>query len=324
MREPMHRSARRAAACSALALWLLGGALATSALGQVDTRAEPPDQIVLSGRVDVPRGRTVGQVVVFRGSATVQGVALGDVVVVSGKLVVTGQVGGSVVNLDGPVVLAASAQIRGDVLSRQEVTVRRGAQVEGAIRSNVPLSLRGPIGWFGAFAAWLAVTISALVLGLLLLWLVPRASDAVGETATEAPIPSAGLGVGWLILAPLGAVIAMLTLVALPLGLAFLLALAFALSVGHAWCAWIVGRLVLKESGRYVTFLAGLGILRVVGLIPVVGGLVWVLGGAFGLGAATLALWRARGAGGKHRPGRRRSAQPLPAAAPDRTTDVNA
>lgn len=318
----MHRSARRAAVCLALALWLLGGALATSALGQVDPRAEPPDLIVLSGRVDVPRGRTVGQVVVFRGSATVQGVALGDVVVASGKLVVTGQVGGSVVNLDGPVVLAASAQVRGDVVSRQEVTVRPGAQVEGSIRSNVPLSLRGPIGWFGAFAAWLAVTISALVLGLVLLWLVPRATDAVGETGTEAPIPSAGLGLGWLILAPLGAVIAMLTLVALPLGLAFLLALAFALSVGHAWCAWIVGRLVLKDSGRYMTFLAGLGILRVVGLVPVVGGLVWVLGGAFGLGAATLALWRARGAGGKHRPGRRRSAQPVPAAVPDTTTDV--
>ncbi|MEX0990103.1 MAG: hypothetical protein WD206_07395 [Actinomycetota bacterium] len=308
----MLRTILRSVVLLALAVPLLGVLWVTPTLAQVDPRVEPPDQIVLSGRVDVPRGRTVGQVVVFRGSVNVQGVALGDVVVVSGKLVVSGQVGGSVVNLDGPVVLAESAQVRGDVLSRQEVIVRRGAQVEGSVRSDVPFSLRGPVGWFGAFAAWLAVTISALVLGLLLLWLLPRASDGVAETAHEAWLPSAGWGLAWLIGFPILALLSMLTLVVLPLGLTFLLALGFLFSVGHAWAGWIVGRLVLPEKGPYVAFLAGLGIVRVVGLIPWVGGLVWILAGGFGLGAATVAAWRSRDAGGKHRHGRRRLEIPAP------------
>jgi hypothetical protein len=306
MREPMPTTTRRALVPIALATGLCALILAGPAAAQVDPVAEADDQIVLSGRVDVPRGSTVGQIVVLRGSVNVQGVALGDVVVVSGRLTVSGQVGGSVVNLDGPVVLAGSAQVRGDVLSRQSVTVRRGAQVEGDVRENVPFSLRGPLGWFGGFAAWLAVTVSSLLLGLLLLWLLPRACDAIVAAARDAPLPSAGLGVGWLVVVPLAAIVAMLSLVALPLGLSALLAVPFALSVGHVWAAWLVGRLVLPDTGRPLAFLAGLGILRLVGLLPVVGGLVWVLGGAFGLGAATVALWRARGAGGRHRPGRAR------------------
>jgi hypothetical protein len=53
-----------------------------------------------------------------------------------------------------------------------------------------------------------------------------------------------------------------------------------------------------------VAFLAGFAILRLVGAVPVVGGVTWVLAGAFGLGAGIVAMWSARGVGGKHRAGR--------------------
>src|SRR5687768_11909977 len=154
-----------------------------------------PDQVVLSGRADVPRGRTVGQVVVFRGIASIQGVARGDVVVFSGRVSVAGQVSGNVVALDGAVVLAPTAQVRGDVISRGAVTVRKGAQVQGEIRENVPLSMRGPVEILGPLAAWLAVSVSGLLLGLVLLWIAPRASESVVATARRAPWASAGWGI---------------------------------------------------------------------------------------------------------------------------------
>lgn len=306
MKQP---ASRRAVAAASFAVLLLIS-WAVPALAQVKTKVEAPDQIVLSGRVDVLRGQTVSQVIVFRGSASVEGVALGDVVVFSGKVTVAGQVGGSVVNLDGPVVLASSAQVRGDVISRQQVVVRRGAQVEGSVRQSVPFSLRAPLSWFGGFATWLAMTVSILLLTIALVWLVPRASEIVADTALQAAVPSALWGIGWMLGAPLLAIVSMLTLLALPLGLMFFLALAFLYCVGNAWAAWTIGRFVFPDKGRYITALAGVGILRggtlVLGLIPMVGGLLWILGGAFGLGAASVALWRARGVGGKHRPGRTR------------------
>jgi hypothetical protein len=264
-----------------------------------------PDQIVLSGRADVPRGRTVGQVVVFRGVASIQGVAHGDVVVFSGRVSVAGQVSGNVVTLDGTVVLAPTAQVRGDVISRGAVVVRRGAQVQGDIRQNVPLSIREPVEIFGPLATWLAVTVSGLVLGLALLWVAPRANESVVATARRAPWASAGWGIGVLIGLPVITLGLALTLVGLPLALVVVLALGFALFVGYAWAAWILGRALLAPPrGRIVAFLAGFAILRLLGAVPVAGGVTWVLASAFGLGAGIVAMWSARGVGGKHRAGR--------------------
>lgn len=264
-----------------------------------------PDQIVLSGRADVPRGRTVGQVVVFRGVASIQGVAHGDVVVLSGRANIGGQVSGNVVALDGTVVLGPAAQVRGDVISRGTVAVREGAQVQGEIRRNVPLSLRAPLEIVGPFATWLAVTVSVLLLGLLLLWIAPRGSDAVLATARRAPWASAGLGIGFLLGVPLLALGLALTLVGLPLALVVLLALGLVLFVGYAWAAWILGRALLPPPrGRIVTFLVGFAILRIAGALPLVGGISWILASALGIGAGIVAIWSARGVGGKHRLGR--------------------
>jgi hypothetical protein len=56
---------------------------------------------------------------------------------------------------------------------------------------------------------------------------------------------------------------------------------------------------VKPPTTRFLAFLAGWGILRLLGLIPVVGGLVWTLASIFGLGL----LWvAARGTEPKQLP----------------------
>ena len=87
------------------------------ALAQDAPGIEPEDQIVFAGSVSVPRGQRVGEVVVFSGRATVNGVVTGDVVVFEGPVTVTGQVNGSVIAADGVVRLAESARVGGDVFS---------------------------------------------------------------------------------------------------------------------------------------------------------------------------------------------------------------
>jgi hypothetical protein len=99
------------------------------------------------------------------------------------------------------------------------------------------------------------------------------------------------------------------TAVGLPLAGLLLLALLPLYSLGYVASAWLVGRRVLSGCrDRFVPFLVGLLILRLLALIPVLGALVGIAATALGLGALGIAAWRAGGAG--------RGRGPAPAAPP--------
>jgi hypothetical protein len=294
----------RATAIVALAgLGLVASAAPAAALG------DPPDQVVLTGSVVVPRGAEAGEVVVLRGSARVDGIVRGDVVVVDGPVVVHGQVSGSVIAVDGRVVLSSSAQVNGDVSSRGTIAVAEGASVGGRVRQHVAFAWRTPIDVFGRFASWLAVSISTLLFGLLLVLLAPRALDAVSAVARASPWPSAGWGLGTAVGLPLAVILSLASLVALPLGLVTLLGIALLAFLGYVASAYAVGRALRPPPGNRAFALgAGWLILRAVAAIPVVSGITFALAAAYGLGAAGVAMWRARATAGRHR-GRRHPAQ---------------
>ncbi len=267
--------------------------------------AAPQDQIVLSGSVSVPRGRTVDEVVVLHGGVSIGGVATGDVVVFDGDVAVTGQVSGNVMAIDGSVTLGPNAQVGGDVIAREDVRAQRGAKVGGRIRRHVAFMWRTPVSVFGRFASWLAVTVSTLVLGLVLLLVAPRGLDAAGAALRRAPWASLGWGLGLAVALPALALVAVASIVVLPLGLSLALGLALLGSIGYAVCAFLIGRVLWREpKGRLLAFAFGWTILRAVGAIPYVSGVTWGLGAVAGLGASTVAIWRARATGGKHREGR--------------------
>jgi hypothetical protein len=57
----------------------------------------------------------------------------------------------------------------------------------------------------------------------------------------------------------------------------------------------VVGRWILKPPRSViVAFLVGLAILRLLALIPIVAGIVGFAAAVIGLGAAAVAIWRAR------------------------------
>ena len=80
-------------------------------------------------------------------------------------------------------------------------------------------------------------------------------------------------GVGIAIGVPVLAVLALVTLVGIPFGVALLLAAIPVLVVAYVTSAWIVGRRVLsnRSTSPWAALLAGWGILRLLALIPVVG-----------------------------------------------------
>jgi hypothetical protein len=298
----MPRAPRVLAVAALAGASLLAG---SAALAQEETTppADPPNQIMLAGDVIVHRGEDVGEVVVLHGSAAVGGVVHGDVVVLDGPIAVTGQVSGSVVALNGPVTIGPNAQVLGDVMGRDRIRVAEGARIDGTIRQGAAFTFRSPIDVFGPYTAWLAVAVSTLALGALLVLLAPRGADAVATAAIGSPVASAGIGLGVFLLLPILGVLAVASLVGLPFGIGLLLALAFLFSIGFTWSVYALGRGLWREPrSRWLALLFGWAIVAALSAIPYVGAVLWVVGAILGLGAMTVAAWRARG-GGRHRPG---------------------
>jgi cytoskeletal protein CcmA (bactofilin family) len=279
----------------ALALMILAVTPAAAA-GQAADGSFRGDRVVITGPVTIDRGETADDVVVIDGPVSVAGRVRGDLVVVSGRLRISGTVDGDVVAVADRAVLAPGARVGGDfVYGDKRPLVPAGATIKGDVQRVNVSDVTDPVGFIGAAAIWVAVSVSALVLGLLLLWLAPRGLDAAFRAAST----SLGLTIGWGLLLffglPILAVIALVTIVGIPLGVALLLALLPIYAIGYTTSAWLLGRrLVGPPRGRVLAFLAGLAILRVLALIPIVGGIVWFAATVVGLGALLVATWRAR------------------------------
>jgi hypothetical protein len=277
-----------------LAVLLLG--LATPAWAQANQASEA--FVVLSGRADVPRGQQVGDLVVFHGSSTVAGTVNGSLTAFDAPVTISGRVNGDVTVFNGRVELQRGANVTGDVVSQQAPVVASGATIGGTTTRLQTRTNWNGFGWVGRVGWWLAVSVSTLVIGLVLVWLLGRGADRVLEAGRTRVGPAIGLGLLVFFGLPILAGLALVTVVGIPLGLVVLAALLLIYALGYSASAWVLGRSILRRPGAWVVaFLAGWAILRVVALIPILGGLVWFAAVVFGLGALAVAIWYARGPG---------------------------
>jgi cytoskeletal protein CcmA (bactofilin family) len=297
----------RAAIATLLAL-LLGAGSASAA----------SDHVVITGGVVVPAGQTAGDVVVLDGTVRIAGRATGDVVSVSGPVRVTGRVDGDLIAVSDRAFLGRRARVGGDVRYGDERPVlARGARVGGKISKEDWADAANGWGWVSLFGWWLAVSVSTLLVGALLVWLAPGALYAAQRAVREHLGATIWWGVAIAIGVPLLAILALVTLVGIPFGVALLLAAIPVLGVAYATSAWIIGRRVLRNrsTSPWAALLAGWAILRVLALIPVAGALVGLAATVVGLGALTVALWRARKPGAPAaRPETPAPSRPAPAA----------
>jgi hypothetical protein len=237
---------------------------------------------------------------------TVNGVVAGDVVVLEGPVTVTGQVNGSVIAADGAVRLAESALVGGDVFASDPIVTEPGARVGGETRSGVRFSFEGPLVALGKLLGPIAVSVSVLLAGLVLLLLAPRGADAVAEAMASAPLASVAWGLLLVIAVPVAALALVISVLGLPLGLALFLSFGLWWLVGLTWTAWCAGRgLVRAPHGRVTAFFAGWAILAGVGLVPILNAALWTLAPPLGIGAMLVAAWRSQQGGGRR--GRHRS-----------------
>ena len=275
------------AVIAALSMLLLGASRASAAT----------DHVVITGGAVVAPGQTAGDVIVIDGPVTIAGHATGDVVAVSGPIRLTGRVDGDLIAVSDRALLGPRARVGGDLRYGDERPVLApGARVAGKMSNEDWADAANGWGWLSSFAWWLAVSVSTLIVGALLVWLAPGALYAAARAVSERLGPTIGWGVAIAIGAPLLAVLALVTLVGIPFGIALLLSAIPVLVVAYTTTAWIVGRRVLRDRSEslWAALFAGWGILRALALIPVAGELVGFVATVLGLGALTVALWRAR------------------------------
>jgi hypothetical protein len=276
---------------------LMGGGLAivglapSPAVAQERDRTDK-DQIVLTGSLVIEADQTVDTALIFDGPARVDGTVNETLVVFNGDADVTGTVKGDVVVFNGDLVVRSGAEVGGDLVTNSTPTIEDGATVRGTQTSVVTRFDVDVVGFAGRLAWWVGYSVSSLVLGLLLLAFAPRLESKVRAAVNQRLGLSIGWGAGLFFLLPIGAVLLLVTIVGIPLGLFTMLALAFIYTVGYVVAATAVGGRILRDptTSRFFTFLAGWLPLRLLALIPFVGGWLWFLASAWGLGLLAVAI----------------------------------
>ena len=277
-----------------IAALVVSGLLATPAFAlRSKDELTDRDQIVMNGRLVVAEGETVDTAVLFHGSATIDGTVTGSVVVFDGPTEISGHVQQDVFVFNGVVTVRSGAQIDGDLVTGQTPTVEPGATVSGQQQRVSTRFDASGIGVASRIAWWIGYSVSALLLGLLLLLFAPGLDLAIIRSVRERMGASIGFGALVFFALPIVAVLLIAIVVAIPLGLFVLLGLALVYTVGYVAGAHAIGRLIVKApTSRFLAFLVGWGILRVLALVPVLGGFAWTAASIFGLGVLWVASRR--------------------------------
>jgi cytoskeletal protein CcmA (bactofilin family) len=241
-----------------------------------------------------------GADVIFAGNSRGTAEILGDSVQIDGRI------GGNLLVRARSVTIGRTAVLDGDVLfeTLDDPQIEQGATLRG--RQTVTLPRPGPAEpWTGVrtLAAVVVLGVGAgLVAGLILLILArPLVEQAILQIR-NAPWRSLLLGLAVMILTPLIAIVLVATVIGIPVGLLTLLAFPLVLLVAWVLAAFAVADQLFNRTrseqtllSRVILLLAGLLVVALIGIVPVVGPLVWLLVMLLGLGALWQAL-RARSA----------------------------
>ncbi len=255
----------------------LGAVLLVPALGL----AQPRDRVTFGGDAVVQKGEVVDELVTMGGDAVVHGEVLGDVVTMGGDLRVgpTGEVHGDLVTMGGEVHMAEGAATHGERVSGGPPSVSFGRAAHH----------------HGGFGRWVADALSGLVryallfvLGLLLMGVARERLDALQLVLVRKPARAFGMGLLGFAGAIAAIVVLAITIIGIPAAVVLAVALPFAVYVGLAAAASVLGAALpiaaLKER-PVLQLAAGSGALWLASLVPFAGDVAVAVAAVLGLGA---------------------------------------
>jgi hypothetical protein len=276
---------------------LLIALIPAAALAQEITTGDDGVIIRINGPVHIAAGETVETVVVISGDATIDGTLMGSLVVIDGDALVSGQVRDDVTVVSGTLDLASTAQVENVSIIRGELVRDASASIGGSISQGDYQVSPWDWGIFWAFM-WVGMTLVVLTSGVILAAIGGRQVKAAGDAIQRDIGPSLlGAVVAWLVL-PVLMFMVLFTVIGIPIGVGyFLFVLPVLWFVGYIAAGTHLGRILLSrrhdDEHPYLPALLGLMILQVIGIVPVIGGMLGFLAGIIGSGALLVLGWRA-------------------------------
>jgi hypothetical protein len=261
--------------------------------------------VAVGGDITLPAGEQADTVIVVRGSATIVGEA-NTVLVVDGTARLVGARVENVFALRSPVTLDAGTVVLGDVRTLDAAVVRTGDSIVQGTAGDLGVDLAG-IGLIlgpAIFLWFLGLALAAIGAALLLAAVAARQVRAAETLISREPGATLLAGLAGLVIPPLVALVAIVTVVGAPLGIGILVGLwPLAAFVGYLvagiWIGdWILRRIspAVTRERPYLAAVIGLVVLAAMAIVPP----LTMIASVFGLGAVTLLAWRTfreRGAG---------------------------
>ena len=281
-----------------LAVAALAMSLAAPAVLAAEPEFDQTGRVLMSfgGDVTIPSGQQADFVLVTGGTATVGG-EVQTLVVLDGAAVLEGATLESVFVTGGSVTIDAGTTVTGDVRTLDATVTQDPAATVGGEVSSMENDLIAATAVLAPaiLLFMLGLALVTIVAGLALAALGARQVRAAEALITREPGETLVFGLAGLIVIPLVAVLAIITVIGAPLGLAILLmvwpAAAFA---GYLVAAIWIGEWLLYRGGAerparpYMAAVLGLIVLWVISLVPFAG----AIASLFGFGAVLLLAWR--------------------------------
>lgn len=244
-----------------------------------------------------PEARIAGSVLAGAGTLDIYGSVGKGITAGSGNITINNRVGGDVMVAAEMLSFLPKSSVTGDVTywSENEASVASGVVMAGdLVRHEIPKqeepkmigkkSMIAGATMFGgiAFAGVMVAGLTLFVLGLILMALLPKFTERTVALMQKNPWGSFGLGIVTVIMLPVLAVTAMITVVGFPIGMFLFMALSLLCLVGHIYAALFIGKGIFTKSKAEVHhawhLLVGLVILGLLTLIPILG---WLAKGIF-------------------------------------------
>lgn len=263
------------------------------------------DLVVFGGNVIMSKDSIVQRDLVGgAGNIRIAGKIGRDVRMAGGAVTISADVGDDALVEADELIVASGATIDGDLRykSPKKATVERGATIGGEVKHTIP-EKRVPVKRSPA-AIFLVLLLTKLwsfvalgIVGLILSWLMPQKLISGGEKLSQSPWKSLGLGFALLVNVPIAIIIAMITIVGIPLAMITAAVYGIAIYGANIYVGFYIGDRILNRAKREkrpwpgYSVLLGLLILAVVRLVPILGFFVSLAVILFGLGAMVIASY---------------------------------